>query len=74
MTEIYGTFGPACKSQEVLKDMFQAGMTGMRLNLSHVNLSDSAEQIRAFHTAANGICIPPFLFGFLSTGAEGPYI
>lgn len=58
MTEVYGTFGPACKAQEVLKDMFHAGMTGMRLNLSHVDLSDSAEQIKAFHAAADGICKP----------------
>lgn len=58
MTQIYGTFGPACKEQDVLEEMFYAGMTGMRLNLSHVNLSDSAEQINAFHAAAKGICKP----------------
>ena len=58
MTQIYGTFGPACKEQHILKEMFRAGMTGMRLNLSHVDLSDSAKQIGAFHAAAEGICEP----------------
>ena len=58
MTQIYGTFGPSCKEEKVLKDMFQAGMTGMRLNLSHVDLADSAEQIEAFHAAAEGLCTP----------------
>lgn len=52
MTQIYGTFGPSCKSLSVLKDMFLAGMTGMRLNLSHCNLDDVEEQISAFHAAA----------------------
>lgn len=58
MTQIYGTFGPACKEQAVLREMFEAGMTGMRLNLSHVDLVDSAVQIEAFHAAATGICTP----------------
>ena len=52
MTHIYGTFGPACGSQETLEAMFRAGMTGMRLNLSHCDLQDSADMLRAFHAAA----------------------
>ena len=52
MTQIYGTFGPSCVSQAVLESMFRAGMTGMRLNLSHCDLADSKEQIAAFHAAA----------------------
>lgn len=52
MTEIYGTFGPACASQDILEDMLRAGMTGMRLNLSHCDLSDSVGQIQAYHAAA----------------------
>lgn len=52
MTEIYGTFGPACREQTMLEAMFRAGMTGMRLNLSHCDLADSAEMIGAFHAAA----------------------
>ncbi len=38
MTEIYGTLGPACADREILKQMFDYGMTGMRLNLSHISL------------------------------------
>jgi len=52
MTEIFGTFGPACETREVLETMLHAGLTGMRLNLSHCDLDDSAEQIAAFHAAA----------------------
>jgi len=52
MTQIYGTFGPACAVQSTMEAMFRAGMTGMRLNLSHVDLSGSAAMIKAFHGAA----------------------
>ena len=48
MTQIYGTFGPACGSRETLEAMFRAGMTGMRLNLSHCDLADSAGMLEAF--------------------------
>ena len=33
--EYYGTLGPACGSVQTLKEMLAAGMTGVRLNLSH---------------------------------------
>lgn len=52
MTQIYGTFGPACAKQETLEALFRNGLTGMRLNLSHVNLADSADMIGAYHAAA----------------------
>lgn len=52
MTQIYGTFGPACSKQETLEALFRNGLTGMRLNLSHVNLVDSAQMIGAYHDAA----------------------
>ncbi len=52
MTEIFGTFGPACGSRETLSAMFRAGMTGMRLNLSHTDMADSANMLRAYHAAA----------------------
>lgn len=61
MTQIYGTFGPACTQQEVLEGMFRAGMTGMRLNLSHTNLIDCSAQIAAFHAAAKAAGIKPQL-------------
>lgn len=52
MTEIYGTFGPSCSNETVLEAMFGAGMTGVRLNLSHVSLRDTAEQIHSIKAAA----------------------
>lgn len=61
MTEIYGTFGPACAAQSTLEEMFRCGMTGMRLNLSHCDLADSAGQIAAFHAAAGTAGIQPRL-------------
>lgn len=54
-TQIYGTFGPACKAQEVLEEMVKAGMTGMRLNLSHTTLEKSKEYIDNYKNAAK-IC------------------
>ena len=61
MVEIYGTLGPACASTEILEEMFRAGMTGMRLNLSHVSLPNAAEQVEAFHTAAARAGLSPKL-------------
>ena len=51
-TDIYGTLGPACADVEILKKMFEAGMTGIRLNLSHVTLRKAAAQVEALHKAA----------------------
>ncbi len=52
MTAIYGTLGPACADLETLTKMFAAGMTGMRLNLSHTSLLQASGQIEAMHEAA----------------------
>jgi len=60
-TEIFGTLGPACADQAVLEAMFRAGMTGIRLNLSHVDLADSAGAITAFHSAAEAAGVSPML-------------
>lgn len=51
-TEIFATFGPSCSQQQILKEMIEAGMTGMRLNLSHTMLSDSKAYIDAYKSAA----------------------
>jgi len=61
MVEIYGTLGPSCASTEIMEEMFRAGMTGMRLNLSHISLADAAEQVEAFHTAAARAGVSPKL-------------
>lgn len=45
-----------------MEEMFKAGMTGMRLNLSHVDLSDCIEWLEEFHwAAANSDIIPELL-------------
>ena len=53
--EYYGTLGPACASVDCLAEMFEAGMTGMRLNLSHVTLKGASAQLAAFHEAAGRV-------------------
>ncbi len=50
--KIYGTFGPNCYKKETLKKMIEAGMTGIRLNLSHTNLVDSKEWIENLKLAS----------------------
>lgn len=50
-THVYGTLGPACCTEERIAHMFAMGMCGMRLNLSHVNLSESQKWLSAFHRA-----------------------
>ena len=61
MINIYGTFGPACADRSTLERMFAAGMTGMRLNLSHTSLEESADRIAAFHAAAEAAGVVPEL-------------
>ena len=77
--EIFGTLGPSCADAEILREMFAAGITGMRLNLSHGTLDDSAEMIEAFHRAAQLEGVRPSLLidmqgpelriGMVKTGA-----
>ena len=33
--DFYGTIGPACADVKLLQQMVEAGMTGIRMNLSH---------------------------------------
>ena len=58
-TQIYGTFGPACRSREILEEMIKAGMTGMRLNLSHTTLEKSREYIENYRFAAKKQSVMP---------------
>ena len=50
--EIYGTLGPSCSDPMIIRQMFEKGITGMRLNLSHGTLADSGHLIAAFHKAS----------------------
>lgn len=38
--DFYGTLGGACSAPETLRALFETGMTGARLNLSHTGLAD----------------------------------
>ncbi len=59
--ELYGTLGPADYEKEILHAMFQAGMTGLRLNLSHTNLSDCKEWLSNLYTVSEELHIVPDL-------------
>ncbi|MBQ1931554.1 MAG: pyruvate kinase [Lachnospiraceae bacterium] len=50
--DFYGTLGPACQEECVLYQMFQEGMTGLRLNLSHKPLAACGDWITQMHQAA----------------------
>lgn len=50
--QYYGTLGPACKDTETLAAMFRAGMTGVRLNMSHGNLDENGHWIHRLFQAA----------------------
>lgn len=58
MIDVFGTLGPACDDENVLSDMFAMGMTGIRVNLSHVMLTDCSESIERIKRAAkkSGVC------------------
>lgn len=51
--EYYGTLGPTCCEPIILKKMFDAGMTGIRLNLSHSSLETSQSWIQHYFDAAS---------------------
>jgi len=50
--KIYGTIGPACRDEDTLRHMFEEGMDGVRLNLSHTLLEETAEMIGNCRRAA----------------------
>ena len=61
MIDVYGTLGPSCASAEVLTQMFLAGMTGVRLNLSHVSLRESEGLLNVLYEAAQRAGVKPLL-------------
>ena len=52
MMDIYGTLGPRCADADTLERMLRLGMSGVRLNLSHVTLPESARMLEALKLAA----------------------
>ncbi len=61
MVDIFGTLGPSCDNEEILYKMFAEGMTGIRINLSHVKLTDCAASIDKIKKAADRYGITPKL-------------
>ncbi len=59
MAKIYGTLGPACNNEETLMMMFEAGMNGVRLNLSHSMLENNADLINIVKRAAEKADVIP---------------
>ncbi len=57
--DIFGTLGPACYKREILKKMFSLGMTGIRINLSHVMLSECRDKIRTIRETAAEYSVEP---------------
>ena len=45
----YGTIGPACASAGTLRRLVDAGMTGLRMNLSHGALAEHADWLAMIH-------------------------
>lgn len=60
--EFYGTLGGSCQSRDVLDQLFQAGMTGARLNLSHTTLAACAPLLKeVYQPAARAVGVIPHL-------------
>ena len=58
---LYGTLGPACCSEETLVRLLQAGMTGVRLNLSHRPLPSCRDWLLQLYRACEHCHIVPDL-------------
>lgn len=61
MLEIYGTLGPACGNDDTLAQMLDLGMTGIRLNLSHMSLPQAEPLLEALQQASQRTGISPKL-------------
>ena len=59
--EYYGTIGHACADRETLRAMYRAGMTGVRLNLSHGGLAEHRDWLELLRAAARDAGTSPRL-------------
>ena len=59
--EYYATLGKSCDDKKILREMFQYGMTGIRLNLAHESLSEASLQIGRVFKAAEAEGVTPDL-------------
>ena len=73
MLDIYGTLGPRCSDRATLAAMFAAGMSGVRLNLSHVTLRHAEKQIAKAEEMGFGsapVCIAKTQYSFSDDPAK----
>lgn len=54
--DFYGTIGPACADVKLLQQMVEAGMTGIRMNLSHGPLAAHADWLALLRKAGVKSC------------------
>ncbi len=59
MIDILGTWGPSCRDFNILRKMFETGMTGIRVNLSHVMLCEIKNEVEIIRSAASASGIVP---------------
>ncbi len=59
MIDVFGTLGPSCRDEATLSEMFSEGMTGIRINLSHVMLKDCLDDLETVKRAASAHGIIP---------------
>lgn len=59
--KLFGTLGPACAREDILRAMFREGMAGIRLNLSHGTLEESSTWVEAMFAAAKAEGVTPEL-------------
>lgn len=50
--EFYATLGDPCAKRDILDQLFQTGMTGARLNMSHTSLSQCAPLLEELYWPA----------------------
>ena len=51
--ELWGTLGPACADPDILSQMLESGMSGLRINLSHCRLKDVPAWMEAVRKASH---------------------
>lgn len=61
MIHLYATLGPRCHEKSTLVSMFQEGMSGVRLNLSHMSLKESETWIKNVFDAGYEVGVKPEL-------------
>lgn len=54
--DFYGTIGPACADVKLLQQMVEAGMTGIRMNLSHGPLAAHKDWLEMLHKPGSKSC------------------